>query len=202
MPIYVYDCEGCGKVSDFMCQYKDRPDTIACGDCEETAVRRSLCWNPPAKPVNSHPLYGQTNPDISEKERAYIYICEEKHITVEFYSSPPAEMMCDDCELMAKREVGANLDMHWARYPYFDRGLGCIVKSERHRREVAKSMGLTLSPFNWDMEGAVAKLSAQEEKEKQEYRDYYNRVNNDPAYKDYWKARDQGLQADMLPPSD
>ena len=63
-------------------------------------------------------------------------------------------------------------------------------------------MGLTPVDGNWDMEGAVDKLAAQEEKEKQEYRDYYDRVNNDPAYKDYWKARDQGLQAYMLPPSD
>lgn len=201
MPIYTYDCGECGKSTDVICLYSDREDETECKSCSKTATRREICWNPPPEPVNIHPVYGRpSGSSLSEKERAYIYLCENKHVTVEFYAEAPSEMQCEDCELVAKKEVGCNLDMHWAKYPYYDCGLGCIVKSERHRREVAKSKGLTPVDGDWDMDNAVSKLETQQEKEKQAYRDYYERVENDPAYKDYWKERDLGLRPAMLPP--
>lgn len=201
MPIYVYDCEACGESTDVICLYSDRKDEAECKSCSGEARRRELCWNPPPKPVNVHPVYGHyTGKTLSEKERAYIYLCDERHVTVEFYANPPSEMDCEDCDLVAKKEIGCNLDMHWATFPYYDRGLGCVVKSERHRREVAKSKGLTCVDGDWDIGGEISKLEMKQEEEKAAYRDYYERVNNDPAYQDYWKNRDLGLQPDMLPP--
>jgi hypothetical protein len=201
MPFYTYDCESCQSSTDIICQYKDRPEETACAECDGVALRRSICWNPPPEPVSVHPVYGRpSGASLSEKERAYIYLCESKHVTVEFYASPPAEMQCEDCDLVAKKEVGCNLDMHWAKYPYYDRGLGCIVKSERHRREVAKSKGLTPVDGDFDTDPHFRKEDSTRESEQAAYREYYDAVQNDPAYRDYWKARDEGREPDMLPP--
>jgi len=202
MPIYSYDCDTCGSSTDHVCRFEDRPDEIVCGECADKSVRRELCWNPPAESKNSHPVYGKAagSDSPSEKERVYTYKCEDGHISVEYYASPPKEMPCDDCEKMAAKETGCNLDMHWSKFPYYDRGLGCIVKSEYHRRAVAKSRGLVPVDGDWDMDKEVGKLEAGIEREKEEYRDYYDRIHTDPAYRDFLKARDDGRVPDMIQP--
>ena len=50
------------------------------------------------------------------------------------------------------------------------------------------------------MAGEISKQDAKIDEEKDIYRDYYDRINNDPAYKDVRKKIDQGKMAALLPP--
>ena len=75
-----------------------------------------------------------------------------------------------------------------------------MLKSESHRREVCRQQGVVPVDGDWDMAGEISKQDAKIDEEKDVYRDYYDRINNDPAYKDVRKKIDQGKMAALLPP--
>ena len=74
------------------------------------------------------------------------------------------------------------------------------LTSENHRREICRQRGLTPVDGDWDLAGEIAKNESKVEEEKETYKDYYDRVHNDPAYKDFRKAIDEGRVDTLLPP--
>lgn len=74
------------------------------------------------------------------------------------------------------------------------------LKSEQHRLEVCRERGLTPVDGDWDMDSEIKKHDAKIEEEKENYKDYYDRVHNDPAYKDLRKAQDEGRVMPLLQP--
>lgn len=206
MPIYTFDCVECAHETEIFSGIESRPDVIECEECSAEAKWRSINWQPPPKQKNSHVVYGkgQSSEEFLKKERLIQYMCDTcGHHTFEWFKgTPPKEVNCEceECSGIAARVYKVKLDMHWARFPYYDRGLGMILKSEQHRLEVCRERGLTPVDGDWDMDSEIKKHDAKIEEEKETYRDYYDRVHNDPAYKDFRKAQDQGQIDQLLPP--
>tara|TARA_A100001515_G_scaffold72885_1_gene57956 strand:- start:1292 stop:1915 length:624 start_codon:yes stop_codon:yes gene_type:complete len=206
MPIYTFDCPECDHATDVFSSFESKPETVDCEQCGAEAAWRSINWQPPPKPQNHHVVYGKglDSDEFLKKERLMQFSCEDcGETTFEWLSGvPPETYPCETegCGGQAKRVVRPKLDMHWARYPYYDRALGVMLKSESHRREVCRQQGVVPVDGDWDMAGEISKQDAKIDEEKDVYRDYYDRINNDPAYKDVRKKIDQGKMAALLPP--
>ena len=204
MPIYTYDCSSCNHETDIFSGINSRPKETECEKCGEVALHREINWRPPPKQKNMHVLYGEGQPvdEFMKKERLMQFKCEKcTHVTFEWFKGSVESVECEleRCSGNAKRVYKMKLDMHWARYPYYDRGLGMVLKSERHRREVCKQQGLTPVDGDWDMDYHFSKADKEIDEETEVYKDYVDRLENDPAYKDWRKARDAGQVPDMLP---
>jgi len=206
MPIYTFDCEKCEHDTEIFTGIASRPEEIACEECGSNAKHRKLNWRPPPKRKNGHTIYGTgtSAEEFLKKERLVQYKCATcNHGTWEwFVGKAPQEVECefDSCDGKAGRVWKVKLDMHWARFPYYDRGLGVTLTSENHRREICRQRGLTPVDGDWDLAGEIAKNESKVEEEKETYKDYYDRVHNDPAYKDFRKAIDEGRVDTLLPP--
>ena len=206
MPIYSFDCVECKHETEIFCGIESRPDVIECEECNAQAIWRSINWQPPPQPKNQHVVYGvgKSADEYLKKERLVQYKCDKcGHGNFEWFAgTPPKKIDCEleKCSGECSRVYKVKLDMHWARFPYYDRGLGVILKSEQHRQEICRQRGLTPVDGDWDLAGEISKNEAKVEEEKETYRDYYDRVHNDPAYKDFRKAQDQGQIDQLLPP--
>ena len=84
------------------------------------------------------------------------------------------------------------IDRWSERFPYYDRGLGVLLTSKQHRRDICKERGLTPVDGDWDLDGAFREFDDTNEKEEKEYADYCDRLDNHPAFADWRKANDQG----------
>jgi putative FmdB family regulatory protein len=81
------------------------------------------------------------------------------------------------------------------RYPYFDRGLGMILTSPAHRRQICKERGLTPVDGDYDIRRdlGVAEREAREEAEEREFQDYQDRVLHAPEFAAYRANRERLL---------
>tara|TARA_R110002110_G_scaffold4364_4_gene22392 strand:+ start:3341 stop:3964 length:624 start_codon:yes stop_codon:yes gene_type:complete len=205
MPIYSFDCETCEHETEIFTGIASRPTEIECEECGSNAKHRKLNWRPPPKRKNGHLVYGSGTPaeEFLKKERLVQYKCATcSHGNWEWFTgTAPKEIECefDSCDGKASRVWKVKLDMHWARFPYYDRGLGVTLTSENHRREICRQRGVTPVDGDWDMDYHFAKADKKINEETAVYDDYVDRLENDPAYKDWRKARDDGQVPDMLP---
>lgn len=206
MPIYTYDCAECKHETESFSGISSRQEEIECEECGSNAKHRKLNWRPPPKIKNRHPKYGKGTPsaDFMKKERLIQYCCVTCHRgTFDWFKGDaPKTVDCEyeECAGEANRVYKVKLDMHWARFPYYDRGLGVTLTSESHRTELCRQRGLTPVDGDWDLDAEIKKNEAIVEEEKEVYRDYYDRVQNDSAYADLRKAQDNGLAEALLPP--
>ena len=187
MPVYSFDCEKCEHETEVFTGIASRPTEVECEECGSNAKHRKLNWRPPPKVKNGHALYGagKSVEEFIKKERLIQYKCATcSHGTWEWFTGKaPQEVECEfeSCTGKSARVWKVKLDMHWARFPYYDRGL-------------------TPVDGDWDLAGEISKNESKVEEEKETYRDYYDRVHNDPAYKDFRKAQDEGRIDALLPP--
>ena len=79
-------------------------------------------------------------------------------------------------------------------YPYFDRGLGCIVESKSHRKQICKERGLVPIEGTTDLGDPfdVAKDAREADEEIAAADEYMDRIENDPNLAAYREARDRG----------
>ena len=78
------------------------------------------------------------------------------------------------------------------RFPYYDRGLGVMLKSKAHRKDICKQRGLTPVDGDWDLDSEYRKMDDINEKEQREYKDYCDKFDNSPEFREVRKLRDQG----------
>jgi hypothetical protein len=85
-----------------------------------------------------------------------------------------------------------NIDRFGERFPYFDRGLGQMVTSKKHRLEVCKKKGVVPIDGDIDYSDDYNKLVRKHEEEDKIVEDIQDKVENHPGYADYRKQKDQG----------
>lgn len=86
----------------------------------------------------------------------------------------------------------ARIDRWSEQFPYYDRGLGVMLQSKAHRREICKQRGLTPVEGDYDAEKIFSGFDSKREAEEKEYNDYVNRLDHAPEFAAYRKAKEQG----------
>jgi len=86
----------------------------------------------------------------------------------------------------------ACIDRWSERFPYYDRGLGVMLQSKAHRREICKQRGLTPVDGDYDEEKIFSEFDNRRKSEEKEYNDYIDRMDNAPEFSALRKAQEQG----------
>lgn len=78
-------------------------------------------------------------------------------------------------------------------FPRYDRGLGVMLESEEHRRQVCKQMGVVpLEHVPSDFPSAYKEARRKQEEAADRGEAYLRRLEEDPDFADYRRARDEG----------
>lgn len=85
-----------------------------------------------------------------------------------FYEALTSEEPTPPCPKCGSTDVYERVGMpgaDWSNrnYPYYDRGLGCIVRSPGHRKQICKERNLIPVDGDWDEDREIAKLEAKDE---------------------------------------
>ena len=196
MPLYSYHCDSCGWEKDHLCSYSTRPDVIDCGGCGNAASHRITAakhQNYDAKFYTG--TYSREKRGLSLHEfkcNACDHIFEEivDHGAGE---SPSDNFECPECNVVDSQwRPSAKIDRWSERFPYYDRGLGVMLQSKAHRRQICKERGLTPVDGDFDEEKVFSQFDKRRERDEKEYNDYVDRLDNAPEFKEFRQAQDQG----------
>ena len=195
MPTYSYKCKSCGSEQDFRCRFSNRPETLSCLDCGEESKRVFRVAD------------SQTNDPYNKVERKssranglvmHMYMCKDCNHKfeelIDFSAGQHFEdsQKCNKCESTNSRWVPmAKIDRFSEKFPYFDRGLGVMLQSKQHRRDICKARGLTPVDGDWDVEKEFSKWDTRVEKEEKQYADYCERLDHHPAFRQFREKRDK-----------
>ena len=84
------------------------------------------------------------------------------------------------------------IDRFSERFPYFDRGLGVMLTSKRHRREVMRQKGVVAVDGDLDIGASARKSEAIKKEDEAILADMKHRLEHHPGYKEYRQLRDRG----------
>lgn len=196
MPVYEYRCAECGSSSDKFFAASKRPAKIDCDDCDgEARYRISVskftdkCYVP--EPKRSRSFSGMSLHAFSCRD------CGHKADDVVDFGKGETledERECPECDSKNIRwNPSFRIDRFSERFPYFDRGLGMLLTSKQHRRDVCKERGLTPVEGDWDIDSHLRKWDDEDDKDEKEYQAYCDKLDNDPAFAEYRQQRDLGL---------
>ncbi len=90
-----------------------------------------------------------------------------------------------------------NIDRFSERFPYFDRGLGCMVTSKKDRLSKAKERGVVPIDGDIDYSGEMSNLQQKHQEEDKIVEDIQDKMDNHPAYAEYRKLKDQGWKPEF-----
>ena len=85
-----------------------------------------------------------------------------------------------------------NIDRFGERFPYFDRGLGCMVTSKKDRLSKCKDLGVVPVDGDVDYSSDLGNLERKHAEEDRIVADIQDKVENHPGYAEYRKQKDQG----------
>ena len=196
MPLYSYKCDGCGSSRDRFFRHSERPDVSECSGCGgESRYVISVSMAQSNDPYQKKHYSSERKNGIA----LHGYRCNAcKHCFDEITDFSKGESHedkrpCPKCQSEDSSWVpSVRIDRWSERFPYYDRGLGVLLTSKQHRRDICKERGLTPVDGDWDLDGAFREFDDTNEKEEKEYADYCDRLDNHPAFADWRKANDQG----------
>jgi len=197
VPIYSYKCDECANEQDHTCRFSNRPEFIDCSECGQDSKRVFR-----VSVAQSNDPQNQA-PDKSRKMTGlvmHLYMCKDcenqfDELT-DFSAGEHFEDLreCPKCKSKNSKWLPmARIDRFSEQFPYYDRGLGVMLTSKQHRRDVCKQRGLTPVDGDWDIEKEYGKWDVRMEKEVKEYDDYCNRLENHPGFKQFRIQRDKGI---------
>ena len=197
MPVYSYKCDECGHEQDHTCRFSDRPDVIGCSACGQDSKRVFR-----VSVAQSNDPHNQA-PAKSRKMTGlvmHLYMCKDcDHQFDDLTDFSAGEHFedsreCPKCKSKNSKWVPmARIDRFSEQFPYYDRGLGVMLTSKQHRRDICKQRVLTPVDGDWDIEKEYSKCDTRMEKEVKEYDDYCDRLDNHPAFKQFRIERDKGI---------
>lgn len=200
MPLYDYKCNECSTVSTWFGSFSKRPEGIDCSKCKGKADRiftvSKFQSNDAAAQIEHQKI--KTNEDNWSGNAWHEFVCDgcgdDDLICIDFKKGENiSPRQCESCEGMMRVKLSANIDRFSERFPYFDRGLGCWLKSKSHRRQIMKEKGLECIDGNVDFEAQADKQRYRDEESTQAWEKLEDRYENHPGFKDYRRARDKGI---------
>ncbi len=195
MPLYSYLCGSCGSEKDHIYRYNNRPDTVECADCDGTSKYVIRMSKSQSNDAAFDTDYKSDGPSLSMHQ----YKCKacdevfESLIDTREGQCHDDDQECTSCGVKDSRWIPSVRIDRWSEmFPYYDRGLGVMLESKAHRREICKQRGLTPVDGDWDIEREYRKMDDINEKEDREYADYCDKFDNSPEFREVRKLRDQG----------
>lgn len=190
MPVYDFFCDA-DHATPWLGSYGDRPIKLACQHCgEPAAYRPTLSSLPPSSG-------GTTKEDRWSGLAYHLFRCQdcggEEDVVVDFKAGETTDpRKCETCGGEVVVQYTTRIDRFSERFPYFDRGLGCVVTSRRDRLAKARARGLV--PLDGDIDlGAILRKQADEDaRRKTSLRSLEDRYEYSPAFRQYREMRDKG----------
>lgn len=99
--------------------------------------------------------------------------------------------VCGSSRVMGLVRAGRAIDTN---YPRWDGGLGVMLQSAAHRRQICRERGLIPVDGDLDMRDLLADVRLQE-RQQAVGDEIMTQVEHDPAFADFRRARDRGLLA-------
>jgi len=195
MPVYSFFCED-DHETEWIGSYSSLPKTFPCTECGKPGAR---------KPTVSRHLA----PDV-ETRKSYVNVrhsglslhdfqCEKcGHVFDEVIDHAEGESAidgqeCPECGEHAHWVPNAMIDRSSETYPYYDRGAGRRFESKHDRREwLKRNPNIEAVEGDWDPDKESAARRREEEELLKGYDEYAKRLEDDPGFADYRRARDQG----------
>jgi len=164
---------------------------IPCGVCQQ----ESMHWIKTVGRVQGKPSYKMRRFQCKECENQLDINVVNKDYEVD---ERPRE--CPDCKgVMILQFNGWSIDRFGedTNWPYYDRGLGRMLHSKKHREEVCKEMGVVPIDGDIDYSSDYNKLEAKIAEENKIVEDYQEQVENSPAYAEYREMKDKGWKPEF-----
>lgn len=204
MPVYDYECEN-GHSHEKFVSYEDRQNGGECPDCgmplKYVFKGQGKVFNPDEKKnkegIKVTYRYGKPK-HVFHFRDAICNDCGEEsfvdctNLDTNDYSRE--DVSCEHCGSKDLKIMPAchNIDRFSERFPYFDRGLGVMLKSKAHRREVMKKMGVSAVDGDIDMSEDYRKAVAAQEKDAKVLRKMKHDLKYHPGYREYREMQDKG----------
>lgn len=204
MPLYSYYCSSEHETDKYY-SMSGRPDVIKCEVCGDSASRRPSVSLYQGNTVVQYCLKNRLEKSrLRQKEKNYIWrdvICQSKkcgYVTVEDIDLvdgkvPDVSFDCKSCGGPTDVKMLLSIDRFSERFPYYDRGLGLVLKSKQHRRDVCRDRGLTPVDGDWDLDVEFRSWDDKTERDIHEWDKYQDRLEHDPAFRGYRRSRDLGI---------
>lgn len=165
MPIYEYACPK-GHVIDHIHRFSDgeRPTTIRCEKHDATATYKIALPAVGVVAGSSNPVRAVRPPLPADASRGPRFTMEAFHcdtcakqfdeiIDHTLNENADDGKPCPQCGLNARHVfVGSHVDETLKMYPYYNRGLDCVVESAQHVRDICKERGLIPVEGDYDAE--------------------------------------------------
>lgn len=202
MPLYEYRCPD-GHTIDHLhrASMGPRPDALLCAEHGLNATLLVSLIAPGKVTGSDNPL--RPPGDWSDAERVakhappplanFTYVCQQKDCRHEFDEindftigeKPETPRPCPRCG--EPSPMGINMpheDGTLRMYPYFDRGLGRVLESPQHRRQVCKEMGVIPVDGDWDNQRA----NSERMRPYKEAEEYCNKLRDEMKHSPAWAA--------------
>ena len=197
MPAYDFQCKRCDERTEWIGSFSSRPDDIECEHCSGVATYTVMeAEKKPAIKIRG---------TVSDRDKVWREVeCECGFSDIEEYDRDVEEVVCPDCTRMVKvGMLGSHSRLEELRYGYtgrYDRGLGCWVESEKHRLALCREKGIVPVEEVGDdyLAGRREARKREEAEEERSYRDYENKVENDPMFSRYRELRSRGYVDDLF----
>lgn len=195
MPLYSYLCDACGVERDELFRFSSRPEMTECRDCGGDAkyvIRISVAQSNSA---SNHKSYKSEMNGLAMHQ----YRCNACDFDFEEIIDRSAgehhedDQKCSSCGVADSQWIpSVRIDRWSERFPYYDRGLGVMLQSKAHRKEICKQRGITPVDGDWNLDSEYRKMDDINEKEEKEYTEYCDKFDHSPEFREIRKLRDQG----------
>jgi putative FmdB family regulatory protein len=198
VPVYSFRCTSCNVDKDMLFSMSKRPKSIDCDSCSGKAKRVFKV----DKAQSNDPWREKTYKTSRTRGLVmHMYKCNDCDKSfdelIDFSKGQHWEdkQTCPSCSSTNSSWIPtAKIDRFSEQFPYFDRGLGVMLKNKQHRLDICKARGLTPVDGDWDVDKEFSKMDSRLDREEKEYADYCDRLDNHPAFRQYRESQDKGLQ--------
>jgi putative FmdB family regulatory protein len=195
VPTYSYQCKSCDHEQDHSCRFSNRPELLECSECGAESKRVFR-----VSVAQSNDPYNQTAPKSTKTNGLvmHLYMCKDCENQfdelIDFSNGQHFEdkQKCPKCSSVNSKWVPmARIDRFSEMFPYYDRGLGVMLQSKQHRRDVCRERGLTPVDGDWNVDKVFSEWDTRYDSEVKEYDDYCDRLENHPAFRQFRESNDK-----------
>ena len=202
MPMYEYICSNehtCEKLMPF--EKKDEPgDCSVCGEplkFKFSVLKKTKKFETKEDGVKITYRYGKPKHTFHFRDAICLDCNEESFIDCTDESTNEYSREHVECEHCGSKNLEIkpachNIDRFSERFPYFDRGLGVMLQSKAHRREVMRKLNVSAVDGDIDVSRDVEKARIQQREDQRVVEKMNYDFKHSPGYREYRRMKDRG----------